>query len=425
MEYFDTYNAAYVATIKSYRRRYLIRLELLNDYEGVIGEITKDLSLVNEGQITVNKEQITRRSLSLTMRNVEKKYIPTVNSPFWLNRKFKMWIGVSNGTDVYWWSYGVYYTQAATADRNNLMITAIDKGGALDGTLGVNMLSTQYIIKPNTTIFNVVRDTLMYNSAEELRNIDVSNIGNIKPIDPIEPIIDNYYRNIRTQSEITVDSNNYIGDLFAAIADGYGANIYYNTNGHMVLSTAGDANKPDGYAFMAHQWDFADSDSNYIEANFEYDFSGRNAVTVYTNISGVGVANVSYTAYNTSPVSPLRVSLVGVRALESQEIKYVDVTPQEMVDKCRQYADYLLTSESIKGMTVTFNSPIIPHLDVGKTIGITDRSKNIYNESFVIQSISTPLSSNAMTITASNVAWLPNYKSAGGGEIVEQTSGTD
>ena len=60
------------------------------------------------------------------------------------------------------------------------------------------------------------------------------------------------------------------------------------------------------------------------------------------------------------------------------------------------------------GMNVTFQSAIIPHMDVNKTIGLTDSIQGFENETFVVQSITLPLAAGLMTVTATNISWLPN-----------------
>ena len=408
MEYFNQYTSEYVRAIQKHYNIYKMRLELLGYYENTIGEITRDLSVTAQGQININYQPIMRRSCSITMLNVDNKYVPTPDNPFWYERKFKLWIGVvDNIGSVYWWSQGVFITQSANTDDNGrtISIEAVDKGGALNGTLGSNLLDTQYVIPVGTNITKFVRDTLML-SISDTRFSGTLTSASIKPIDPVPPIIDVKYNNIVTQAEISVDANNGIGDLFQAIGEGYNADLYYDISGHFQVCELTDGKRIDGYKYMASQWDFRDTDAFYGLANFEYNFSGRNAVTVYTNASGI--ENVSYTVYNTNPSSPIRTELVGIRRMESQEIKYVNVTSGEMSKKCKQYAEYLLIKESMKGINVTFNSPLIPHLDVNRTITITDKSQKFDRETFIIQSITMPLSAQPMTITATSINWLPS-----------------
>ena len=405
VEFYDEYNAEYLSALHQKHRRYKVRLELLGYYENVVGEITRDLSRGASGSITINNEQITRRSCSLSLINVDKKYLPSPDSPIWFNRKFKLWIGIVTGKHTYWWSYGVFFTTKATCDGATLNIQGVDKGGALDGTIKTGMLDAENIIERGTTLTNVIKDTLMWNefSSPYLNH----NTGSSSyPVDPIKPIIDTKFDNIRTQAEITINANDYISTLFSSIADGYGADAYYNTNGHFVFQTMADSSRIDGYRFMARQWDFKDTDEMYSNASIEYNLDGYNVVTVYTNESTL--ENVSYTAANNNPASPLRLDSAGIRRMSDIEIPYVNVSQDEMEGRCKAYADYLLMKEAMKGMSITFNCPILPHLDVNRTIGITDKWLGLEDATFVVNSITMPLGAESMTINATQFDWLPD-----------------
>lgn len=412
MEYFNTYTTEYLNAIDSKSNRYKIKMELLTYFETAIGDITKDVSSEADGQINVNYQQLTRRSCSLSMINVDQKYIPSPDNIFWHNRKFRLWLGVvARSGNVYWWSQGVFFTQSATSDGHTVNVEGVDKGGALDGTLGINLVGVQHIIPTGTPIDKLIKDTLMLNLYNDMGALIEENNGGNFPVDPVVPIVDHRYRNIATQSELSIDTNNYIGTIFEYLANGYGADIYYDINGHFQFAELTNGQRIDGYRYMAHQWEYNLQKTFYEGANYQYNFEGKNAVKVYTNASGL--ENVSYTAYNTNPSSPLRVPLVGVRQLEDVEMPYVDISQSEMVNKCKNYAEYLLILESMKGMNVTFESAVIPHLDVNRTIGVTDKFQKLDNETFIIQSISIPLSAGKMSITATSINWLPNNLSVG------------
>lgn len=403
-EFFNKYTPDYIKAIKKHNNKYKIKLEVLGYFENVIGEIVKDLSVTAQGQININYQPIARRSCSLTLINVDKKYIPSPNNTFWFERKFQLWIGiVDRNDDIYWWSQGVFFTQSANSDGNTVNIEAIDKGGALNGALGMNIIDTQYVVPSGTSISKLVKDTLMLNITD--MPSDKPN-GTSKPIDPLTPIIDIKYNNLFTQSEISIDAGNSIGEIFEAIGEGYNADLYYDIHGHFQVAELATGSRVEGYKYMAYQWNYDDNDSFYGLANFEYNFNGKNAVTVYTNASNI--ENVSYTAYNRNPVSPIRTADVGIRRMDSKEIGYANVTESDMLKKCKQYAEYLLIQEALRGASVTFNSPIIPHLDVNRTISITDKLQNFDREIFVIQSITIPLSSEMMSISATSINWLPN-----------------
>ena len=597
-EYFNYTNNAYNSVLQSAHNAYRIRLEILSDDESVIGEITKDLSLTAAGQITINYEQITRRSCSLSLINVENKYIPTKNSPFWLNRKFKLWLGLVVGKDTYWWSEGVFYTVSANANGRVLNIEAVDKGGALDGTLKLNMTEAQYQFGHNVPITEIIKQSLSLDVGNPYgaTNSPIGYGGN-RPVDCKPPLVGIEYYGFKTVSDISIDANAYISELFVQMGELYAADCYYNTDGYLMFVPHIDST---GYKYAPTQWAFTDLSNTYEDVNYEYNFEGENVVTVYTNTSEAGVRNVAWTAYNTNPLSPINVS-TGIRRAEHIEIPYYlldnkeeiaqakadlktiqdemtelnvdatvteygnidtnarqvlkwnaynlerfedeieswDLDPTELagsistvigtseefddveiafspilqtengavllhadvvrgyigqliidlgsgwtkegllaadvtgltidgvlvkkliadagstaihtgeamhyvgeygalalaqqdvydaehlneiqqIKDCRSAANHYLLASSMVGMTLTFNTPIIPHMDVNKTIQITDQYADIEDGIYVVQSLTIPLSGDKMQVTATNINWLPNDMSFSGvSEIIE------
>lgn len=392
MEYYNIQSQEYIKAVSLPAKKYKIKLEFLGVYENVIDEISQDLSADNQGQISVNYQQLVRRSCNLTLINVGLKYIPSPNSLVWVDRKFKLWIGLEVGNDIHWFSQGVYVITNATNSGADVSIQASDKGSVLNGDVLLGMAETQYVIESGSKISDLIKDTLMLDR------------GNNIPLDSKEPIINTEIGNQITQAEISIDENSYIGNIFTNIANGYGADVYYNSDGRLVIEKMADGDRLDGYKYMGHLWEF---DGLTVEngKSVDYDFKGINAVTVYTNSNNL--KNVSYTAYNNNPLSPLRVDMIGFRRKESQEISYVELDEDKMRERCKDYADYLLYKESLISMSVSFSSPIIPHLDVNRTIGVTDEELGFKNETFVVQSLSIPLGAGSMSITATNIQWLP------------------
>lgn len=392
MEYYNIQSQAYLKAISLPTKKYKIRVEFLGIYENVLDEISQDLSADTQGQISVNYQQLVRRSCSFTLLNVDLKYIPSPNSLVWIDRKFKLWIGLEVDNDIYWFSQGVFVITEASNSGADVSIQASDKGSVLNGDVLLGMTETQYIIETGSKIDDLIKDTLMLDRG-----------GNI-PLDAQEPIINTEIGNQVTQTTISIDENSYIGDAFTNIATGYGADIYYNTDGRLVVEKLADEDRIDGYKYLGHLWEFDTlaADSN---KNVNYNFKGINAVTVYTNSNNL--KNVSYTAYNNNPLSPLRIDMIGIRRKESQEISYVELEEEGMLERCKDYANYILYRESMIGMNLSFSCPVIPHLDVNRTIGITDVELGFKNETFVIQSLDIPLGADSMSITATNIQWLP------------------
>ena len=446
MEYFNTYSADYMWTLKQGNGRYKVRLEILGDNENVVGDITKDVSVSAEGQITINYEQITRRSCSLTLIDVEDKYIPHKNSPFWINRKFKLWLGVvvhksqyENGKlvfidDVYWWSQGVFYTLSATAQGHTLSIEGVDKGAALDGTLRLNLTDAEYVIERNDNLSETIKQLLALNVGDSGIAGGTMLYGGDMPVDCKEPVIGVRYFNEPVRSQIIIDANNYIGEVFTNLAELYSADCYYDTEGRFQFVPYVEST---GYQYVAKQWEFDDLSAFFEDVNYNYTYDGENTVTYYTNTTDAGVANVAWTAYNVNPLSPINIS-TGIRRAQAQEIPYYeyssnpDENAQQMLADCRAAANHYLLRNSLIGLQLSFSCPIIPHLDVNKTIGISDRMVDLEDATFIIQSITIPLSANKMNVSATNINWLPNDMTfEGKAEIIEpeieytQTSESD
>lgn len=423
-EYFNRYTNAYIDALKNVHNVYKIRLEVLSNEETAIGEITKDLSLTAEGQITINYEQITRRSCSLSLINVDNKYIPTKNSPFWLNRKFKLWIGLVVDNDIYWWSQGIFYTVSASATGRVLNIEGVDKGGALDGTLKLNMTEAQYKFGRGKKITELIKQTLALDVGNPYgsHNSPIGFGGN-RPIDCKPPLVGIEYYGFETVADISIDADTYISEMFTQMAELYAADAYYNAEGYFIFEPHTESS---GYTYVPTQWEFTDLSSTFEDVNYEYNFDGENVVTVYTNTTEAGVRNVAWTAYNTNALSPINVS-TGIRRAAHIEIPYYhndelsnEEQEAQQIKDCRSTANHYLLSSSMVGMTLNFNCPIIPHMDVNKTIQITDQYADIEDGIYVVQSITIPLSGNKMQVNATNINWLPNDMTFSGiSEIVE------
>lgn len=400
MEYFNQIKPEYLYCLTTGKCVYKVKLEILTYYETVIGEIIKDIPTSAQGQININYQQLIRRSCNISLANVDLKYTPNQNKWFWLDRKFKLWVGVKTTDNTFWFSQGIFVTNNASGDSHLLNIEGVDKGCFLDGSLQTNKLDGNYVIETGSSIKQLIHDTLLLC------------VGS-RPIDPIPPLIDLKFNKIKTETEITINDGEYIGSLFSQIADGYGADVFYDIEGRLSFVNSIESNGVNAYGYMSSLFDFSDVSPCYSESMLQYNYECYNAVTVYTNISakdknGESIDNVSYTAYNTNPKSPLNISNVGIRRMDSVEVAYIDnLTQEKMRQRCKEYAEYLLKKVSMQQLSVQFSSIIIPHLDVNKIITITDATKELNAERFVVQSIVIPLSSAKMNIQATNITVLP------------------
>lgn len=400
MELYNKIDNKYLAALRRPMRKMFVKMEILSHYEGAIGQITNDLSSTEIGTITINKEQGCRRSCSLNIIDREGEYLPQVNSWFWYNRKFKLFIGLQVGEDVYWFPQGVFVTKSVQANGRLLSIEGIDKYGFLNGELNTRMCLVEYQAsvtnsKKGTKIANLIRETLMLD------------LGNNIPLDPIEPIIDPIFYDTELYDDIVVDEGGYLGEIFDKLAEMYGANIYYDVNGRLRMERVFNYSLPSWYRHLSPQYDFGEIEITETDMDVAYNYDGVNIVTVTTDNTEGEI--YTYTAKNENPQSPVCIDSVGYKGIDGgvYYIPLSDTSIDSGEEKCRQQAEYILLQNTCMGATVSFSYPIIPHLDVDETIYLTNNYYNFEKQLFLIQSITIPLSNSEMDIEATNIQWLP------------------
>lgn len=395
-EYYDNIDTRYFDLLNKTTKHYRFKIELLDHWERTIGEIVNDISADSAGQITINKEQGIRRSCSFTMIDVERKYIPDVDNPFWYNRKFKLYIGLCDKSNdsIYWFSEGVYITQNASVVHSKVTINGVDKFALFDGTLNTMLCETTYKIAMGVPVAQFVRDTL------------VLDLGNGYPADPIFPIIDNELEAETTLDEIVLDEGQYVGELFTEIANSLGCDVYYDRFGRMRFSRVFNDDLPAWYTHKGALWKFEDIKINYIDPSADYTFDGVNTVTVATDNNDGKI--YSYTATNDNPSSPIAVSAIGSRYDSSNSTIYIPIiTGVSALSTCEQHAKYVLLQHTTMSINVSFQTPIMPHLDVDETVLITDDYYGWENEKFLIQSLTIPFGIGQVQVSATNIQWLP------------------
>lgn len=391
MELYNILNSDYKSTCKQSCKMVKYKIEFLDQWENGIGEIVSDI-VSSSGNVSVNYQQGVRRSCNFSVCDYKTKYLPGENSPFWYNRKFRLYIGIVQNNNVYWWSVGVFVTKSASLNNYILTVEGVDKFGLLDGSLNISRLDNTFTIPSGSSIYDAVQTILAFDD------------GNGIITDCIEPIIDQNYKNVKIQADITVENGQYFGEIITELANNYGADVYYDTNGHLIFHKMFGDNMPSAYRYMSHQWEFSANNADFINPNISYLFDGYNTVKVYTNNDNS--ENYSYTAINDNPSSPVRKSAVGFRRMEDTEIK---ISAGMSDDKCRQYAEYLLSKNTLMTMNISFNSTLIPHLDVNRTIGITEDICKNSSETFIVSSLTFPIGTEEMSVNATNIQFLPDF----------------
>ena len=402
MEYYDVTRIGYKSyydLVEKPVRSSRMKLELLDHFENCIGCIEQDIDSSSAGSIVSNNEQGCRRSCSFTLINVDDKYTLDENNFFWFNRKFRLFLGLTNGIDTFWFTKGVFITSSANCDStaHTVDISGVDKYAQLNGDLNVLQADEMdTIFEIGTKIEDVIKDILMLD------------MGNGYVLDPIEPIIDPEIAKQKLYREYTLSAGGYYGDFLTEIMTCFGCDIFYDALGRLTVSRVFNDDIPYWYAFKSPAYRFNYNIHGYIAPSLSADLKGVNKIIVSTD--NTECENAEYTAINHNPRSPLCYDKIGARTLpENGGIITIDAGDPAYgttEKKCRDYAEYRMMKETCVALSVHFNTIPLHHLNEGDVISITDDDFGLYEDGFLIQSITYPLDTGELSIEAVNLKYL-------------------
>lgn len=395
MEYVNVFNSKYIEVASRSNICPMVKVELLDYNDGVMGEVQQEI-ISNNGSIAVNYQQGVRRSCSLTLSNIDGRFLPNPNSGmFWINSKFKVYTGLKDiyTGNIYWFSQGVFLTTRSNATRNlsdmTVKIDGVDKFGVFGAETNYNQLESTYKIPAGT------------NAAQAIRDILLLEMGNGYVIDWVEPIIDPKVLSETLPYDIIKSPKQYLADLLIEIANVLGCDIFYDTDGHLnVINGTGDFS----FTQQSSIWDYSDVLPEYSNASLAADYV--NAInTVKVTGTNINDSVYEYTAENRNPMSPTRIDLIG------KKMMVIDSANVFNIDRAKDLAEYKLNQHSIVQLQVDFSSSWLPHLDVNKVVNITDSHYGYTQQRFIVNSLNIPLSySSQIGISASNIAELPYFE---------------
>lgn len=359
------------------------RIFVLYPDESINYEIpTEDIK--TGGSYDENYQDGQRRTLSFSLYNYSGKYSPNINN-FWVGTRLKLDMGVelSSGATV-WFSKGVYIINQATPTlkqgEKTVSISASDKFCVFENKTGI--LESGYEIETGAYIEDVINSILRMD------------IGNSQVFDPKPIIYHSSFKGKTVQATISKSAGDTLGSILTELATQLSAEIFYNSNGNLVLSPAtvvtNDGDKP-------CIWDFKTEDGDLDQLSFAMNYSNIINRIVVTGSSENGV--VQAVAVNNDPRSPVCYQRIGLRtgSIINDSNIYSDQLAQER-------AVYELRQQLLIQTSSSANTTFNPFLEVNNVITISDDFFDYNKERFLIQSVSCSLDYTGTTsITFSNV----------------------
>lgn len=206
-----------------------VKIEVLNFDEIPFAEIEGQ---VIDGHITIDSESSVRRVCDLTLIHSE-DLLPDINKIIWLDRKFKVWLGIKDlmTDEIKWYNFGIFVISNPTVDielgLKTMTIKGYDKSCFLNGNIA-GQLESITRIDAKTPLFSAIgsivsqlgREKKVFINAEDCFLEDMKDVRVYNPVKDGKTY-DSYFafkgditvkRNgqIVMLQEYTVDYSNYI-----------------------------------------------------------------------------------------------------------------------------------------------------------------------------------------------------------------------
>lgn len=334
----DSNHSEYYDIQTNFIRHLYIKINILDQENKIVNEVS---GKAIDGSYNINSESTVRRTCNLTF-NLENGYLPNENSPFWINKKFQLYIGLKhiNFDKIYWFNKGVYLINnpeiSVSIANNTISISGLDKmalfNGDISGQLQVNTLAEA---KDGVTKRDVIKALMVANNESE----DKIFIFNPHTIN--NKIMDE-------QIPYNIESN--IGDTVTTVLDKIiellaNYEYYYDINGNFIFKPKPMNSNYKDYFIV---WDFEKYNNLIISVNRNIDYSNvKNRVTIWGGIHEDGY-QPSYILKledsNDFYISPFTATNLGE--------KYY----RDYVEQCDDYVDTILNFDVSVGNYYPYNS---------------------------------------------------------------------
>lgn len=272
------------------------------------------------GNYSLSADSAIRRTCSIEMI-VKDKFLPSQDSPFWVNKRFKLEVGVENEQGLNWYSLGVYAILNVnvnnTTNDSNLTISGGDLACELNGDISGELLINQEIL---------VEDK-RENIGDLIKGIIVDVLG---------------YDNVlieKSEYVLPYDIKKDAGETWWDIIDEL-TKLYYNYESFFDSSGQFVFQKKSTNYYDPVVWD-SRAENGLISINRSLDYANvKNKFVVYGKLDDDNTQykyelEVRDSNYPNNPFTIEKLDEQNPRAIYESKEKYTSN------DQCREYAEYL------------------------------------------------------------------------------------
>lgn len=279
IEYKDYYDIQ-----TAYIRYLYVKIEILDNNNIIVNELSG--TAIN-GSYNITANSPIRRTCSITF-NLEDGCLPQgADSPFWINKKFHLYMGLKDitQTQIYWFDKGIYAIKdpevSISINENTITISGLDKMALLSGDISGQL--------PNATLATV-------DSGVTRRDVITSLVKDAGELEDKILIADDITLNegvLNGIMDMTIpyDIESSIGDSVTDILDKIlelfaNYQYYYDIDGDFVF-----APKPvnSDYQMFPIEWDFEKHNNVLISVSHNINYSNvKNRITIWGGIHDDG-----------------------------------------------------------------------------------------------------------------------------------------
>lgn len=373
----------YVNAVRSNLALHVIKLFILNNDETAKEDVSK---YVLSGNLSYNYQQGQTHSLNLTVVNNDGFWdTDPINGNICNGTKFRLDIGLYANDVIYWRKCGIFVLKDVSyqgTPTQTVSLQLYDKFSLFDKKLCGN-IDSDFKIPVGTNLVTALNMCLQYDSGDGLA------------YDSKDIICESDLSSIVTPYTITKSPNTSIGDVMIELANMVSNDIFYNENGNLTLRPGVEDTS---YDVRGVQWYYTGNNHlDYTNQNYNIDYGSivnkvivRGAILNGYQFKGIAINN-----------NPFSKSNVYLNRINSELIEDSNITTDDLAN---ERARYELEKRLILYTKNSFKSIFIPHLMAKDIIMWTCPEFKIYNEKFVIQSLSFQLGSGFfMDIEMANV----------------------
>ena len=375
----------YISAVRSNLALHVIKLYILNEDETPLQDVSE---YVLSGNLSYNYQQGQTHSLNLSVVNSDGFWTAEpINGNVWNGTKFRLDIGLYASGTVFWRKCGIFVLKDVNfqgGSTQTVSLSLCDKFALFDGTI-TGKMDSDFKILLGTDLQTAINMCVYYSDKE----------NGVKVFDEKPVIYESDLSKIKTPYTITKSPETTLGDIIIELANIASQDVYYNENGNLTLRPGVDELSHDARGI---QWYYTEYDHlDYADPTYSIDYG---AIINKFTVKG-GIANGKQfkgVAINDNPLSKSNVHLNQVNAeiLEDDNIMADDLALER--------AKYELNKRIISYTKNSYKSIFVPHLMPKDVVMWTCPEFNIYNEKFIIQSLSLQLGSGFfMNLDMANV----------------------